>query len=328
MFNLKEIKEEWLNKINLLKYISSYDIYYYYIGHFDIGKPFSSPFRTDKTPSFNIYIAYDGELIHQDFKLGSGNCIRFVSIMENCGYFDALSILNERYKIGLVDLNKNKIKSNYTKTPLITNVKVYEKAEVWIDIKVRQWELHDKEYWSKYEISKATLEYFDVFPVQRFWINDARINANKHCYAYYYEPRVYKVYQPYLEVGSGKWWSNIKNKEVYQGHNQLLDAGDILFITSSLKDVMVLYECGYNAVAPHTEHQILSDGLYQQYSSNFDLVLVLYDNDSAGILHANKMVEKYNIKSLVLPDSDTKDPSDFVEKYDLETLKSWILNKI
>jgi hypothetical protein len=49
----------------------------------------------------------------------------------------------------------------------------------------------------------------------------------------------------------------------------------------------------------------------------WDLMVILYDNDEAGILHADKMVKKYGIKSLILPESDTKDPSDFVKKYDL-----------
>lgn len=326
MFNLENVKEEWISKKTLFKYINEYDIYHYYIGQFTLGKSMSSPFRRDNNPSFNIFINFNGDLSFMDYKLGSGNAITFVGFMENVSYFQAMSILNERYNVGLLDLNNNKVSSIHTKKPVITNVKVIEKAEVFIDIKVRQWELWDKEYWSQYEVSSSTLEWFNIYPIQRFWINDSRFNVDKYAYAYYFDDRVYKIYQPYLD--KGKWWSNIKNKEIYQGHNQLPETGDILFVTSSLKDVAVLYEAGYSAVAPYTEHQILSDTLYQHYSERFNMIVILYDNDSAGQLHANKMVDKYGLKSLVLPDDDTKDPSDFVKKYDLNSLKEWINDKI
>jgi hypothetical protein len=228
-----------------------------------------------------------------------------------------------------LDLSKSKntsIKSS--KIATITNKKIEKKEEVWISILERTWQQHDKEYWSQYEITRNTLEYFDVKPISKFFMNQYTYNAHKHSYAYYYEPNVYKIYQPYLTVKTGKWWSNIKNPELYQGVNQLPDEGELLFITSSLKDVMVLYEAGFSAIAPHTEHQILSEVLFSHYSSKWDLVTVLYDNDEAGILHADKMVKKYGVKSLVLPENDTKDPSDFVKKYDLETLKLWIQQSI
>jgi hypothetical protein len=262
--------------------------------------------------------------MYNDYLLGSGNCVMFVQHMENCSWSEALSILNERYELGyLCYVNKT---SRYQHKPVITNFKPLHKIEKWIDIKIRPWERCDMEYWSKYEITLATLQYFNVYPIQKFWINNIPFKTNPLAYAYYYEDRVFKIYQP--ESNSYKWVTNIKKPEIYQGATQLEETGDVLFITSSLKDVMVLYEAGFSAIAPHTEHQILSDALFSHYSSKWDLVTVLYDNDSAGILHAKKMTEKFGIKSLILPESDTKDPSDFVEKYDLTTLKEWILNNI
>jgi hypothetical protein len=327
MYNINEYKDEWLTKQNLLKYVKEYDIYAYYLGPFNVYDVRSSPFRIDETPSFGTFIGNDGEIWFNDFKIGGGDCIKFVSIMEGCNYVQSLQLLNKRYNLGLISLSSstNTILSKYTHKPIITNTTILPKAETWISIKVRDWKDHDKEYWyNQYEITGATLSYFDVIPISKFWINQYGYNAAKNGYAYRFDTNVYKIYQPYLI--KGKWWSNIKNSEQYQGSNQLPDEGELLFITSSLKDVMVLYEAGFSAIAPHTEHQILSEALFSHYSSKWDLVTVLYDNDEAGILHADKMVKKYGIKSLILPESDTKDPSDFVKKYDLETLKLWIHN--
>jgi hypothetical protein len=326
MYNIDKYKEEWLTKQNLLKYVKEYDVYAYYLGVFDVYDVMSSPFRKDKTPSFGTFINDFGELWFNDFKIGGGDFIKFVSVMESCSYVQAMNVINERYKLGLISLTK-KIFSKYTHNPIITDITVLPKAETWISVKVRDWKDHDKEYWyNQYEITGATLSYFDVIPISKFWINEYGYNAVKNAYAYRFDTNVYKIYQPYLT--KGKWWSNIKNSEVYQGSNQLPDEGQLLFITSSLKDVMVLYEAGFSAIAPHTEHQILSDGLFSHYSSKWDLMIVLYDNDEAGILHADKMVKKYGVKSLILPENDTKDPSDFVQKYDLYSLKQWIQQNI
>lgn len=326
--NLSNIKEEWLNRENVLKYVNPYDVYSYYLGNFNINTNMNSPFREDNSPSFGIFLGRKGDLAFNDYKLGGGDCIVFVSFMENCDYKSALSIINQRHRLGLIDYIK--AKSNiYTHKAINTDTVIQPKSDVWISIKVRNWLPHDKEYWNRrYEISGSTLMYFDVYPIDKFWINQFWYNADKYGYAYRFDTNVYKIYQPFLPSGRGKWWGNIKNKEIYQGHDQLIDNGELLFITSSLKDVMVLYEAGYSAIAPHTEHQILSEELYNHYSNRFDMIVIFYDNDSAGILHANKMVERYEVKSIILPESDTKDPSDFVEKYDLETLKLWISEKI
>jgi hypothetical protein len=329
MYNLNTIKEGWVTKENILKHVNEYDIYAYYIGPFNINTPMYSPLREDNNPSFSLFIASDKTLVFNDFKTGGGNCIKFVMLMEGCDYFSALNILNTRYNLGYRPVKTSNLVSKYTHAPKITNTKISPKKEVWISIKVRDWLQHDKEYWyGQYEITGNTLSYFNVYPISKFWLNSYGINANKYAYAYRFDTNVYKIYQPYLTVKEGKWYSNIKNSELYQGADQLPEEGKILFITSSLKDVMVLYEAGYSAIAPHTEHQILSEGLFSHYNQKWDLVTVLYDNDEAGMLHANKMVKKYGIKSLILPESDTKDPSDFVKKYDLETLKQWIKENV
>jgi hypothetical protein len=319
------IKEERISKETILKYISEYDIYAYYLGIFDVGKIYSSPFRKDNTPSFGIFHGKYGDLSFNDYKLGGGDCITFVQWMEKCDYKTALHILNKRYNLGFVSFGNN---SKFTHEPTKTNIIPKLKEELWISIKKRNWEAHDKDYWSQYEISRSTLDKFNVIPISHFWLNQWYYIADKYSYAYRFDKNVYKIYQPYLKTGKGKWWSNIKDKDIYQGYNQLSYTDRYLFITSSLKDVMVLYELNYSAIAPHTEHQILTEELFDYYQQRFSEIIILYDNDEAGQLHANKMVDKYNLKSLVIPDEETKDPSDFVKKYDLNSLEQWIIQSI
>jgi hypothetical protein len=324
MIDLTKVQETKFTYENIIKHVTEYDIYAYYLGNFEIGKVYNSPFRKDNKPSFGVYLGNNGVLMYNDYLLGSGNCISFTQRMENCSWFEAMCIINKRYNIGF-PYTANK-QSSYKHKPVITNIKITEKMEKWIDVKVKEWELHDKHYWQQYEISSSTLEFYCVYPIQKLWINNVQYKVDKHAYAYYFEPRVFKIYQPFSDTN--KWLTNIKSPEIYQGSYQLPRKGDLLFITSSLKDVMVLHEAGFKAIAPHTEHQTLSEALYMHYAERFNSIVIFYDNDEAGIYHANKIVDKYDLKSLILPESDTKDPSDFVEKYDLSTLQNWILNSL
>ena len=323
MINLANVQEEKLTYEKLIKRISEYDIYAYYIGNFSVGRSLNSPFRKDDSPSFGIYVGSRGNLIFNDFKFGAGNCIKFVMLMENCSWQDAYHILNHRYKLGY-NTYSDRIKSlPITKEVIITDKRDFERVDKWIDIKIKPWTIDDKEYWSSYNISLSTLQKFNVFSIEKFYINNRLFKCSRLAYAYRYDVNVYKIYQPLLSVKDGKWFSNIKNNQIYQGEDQLPETGELLFITSSLKDVMVLYECGYNAVAPHTEHQILSIEKYENYKKRFNRIVVFYDNDEAGILHANKMKDQFNLECIYVPDE--KDPSDFVKKYNLETLKVWII---
>lgn len=331
IFKLDNVKEEFLNYEKLVKEISPYDIYSYYLGNINVGKITNSPFRKDESPSFGIFIKSNGTLAFNDYLLGGGNCVKFVEMMENCDWRDAYHILNHRYNLGYITFpSNNLIPLTRKKEVVITNRRNFEKEEIWISIKLRSWSLEDKNYWGdKYEIKLETLKKFNVFPISKFWINYKCFHSDRLSYAYRFDKNVYKIYQPNRKTENFKWVSNIKDKNIYQGEKQLPVSGDILFITSSLKDVMVLYEAGYSAIAPHTEHQILSEDKYQELSKRFNRIVVFYDNDNAGKVHAQKMVDLFNIDSIYVPEEkDIKDPSDYVEKYNLKKLKKWIKYQI
>jgi hypothetical protein len=315
--DLTKVKETYLTFQDLISEVSEYDIYAYYLGEFNVGEIMTSPFRKDKTPSFGVYLGYNGVLMYKDFRLGSGNCVMFVQKMENVTWHEAMNILNERYDLRYMN---TKTKSKFNNPVTISTKKFKTKQSVTIQIRLRKWEIYDKEYWfNKYEIKRSTLELFNVFPIQRYIINGMEIKSERLSYAYYFEPNVFKIYQPYNIGKMGKWISNIKNTEIYQGEMQLADiSGEILFITSSLKDVMVLYEAGYCAIAPHTEAQLINHD--KEIFTRFKHVIVFYDNDEPGIEYA----EKTGLPYITLPDEDTKDPSDFVEKYSIESLKEFI----
>src|SRR5690606_14701173 len=102
MFSNKNIKEELLTKQNILKYVSEYQIYSYYLGNFKIGGNMSSPFREDNNPSFGIFIGKYGDLAYNDYKLGGGDCISFVARLEKVSYYQAMILINDIFDLNLV----------------------------------------------------------------------------------------------------------------------------------------------------------------------------------------------------------------------------------
>ncbi len=106
--------------------------------------------------------------------------------------------------------------------------------------------------------------------------------------------------------------------------------GEYLVITKSLKDVMVLYEFGIPAIAPNSENLFVTDAQYKKLKSKFKNILVLYDNDLAGIQGLKRIKNKYpEIKVSFIPRKyGVKDISDFRKKYGLtETQKLITLAK-
>lgn len=95
------------------------------------------------------------------------------------------------------------------------------------------------------------------------------------------------------------------------------NGGDILVITKSLKDVMVLYELGITAIAPNSENLFVTDLQYNKLSEKFKNIIVLYDNDLAGINGMRKIKHQYpKVKAIYIPRKyEAKDISDFYKKY-------------
>jgi len=333
--NFKKYEGEGISIKNIYKHISDHDIFNHYYGPYTIGKITSSPFRIDDHPSFGIYVSrYTGKLMFNDFMLGSGNSIQFVKMKYRCSYQQALSIINEDFNLGY---NSESIPDNIRNCSKPFYGRVNAKAKFktrkppTIKIRERNWMIKDKEYWKdKYNISSSTLNYFKVSPITFFQIDSQIIYGDSLCYAYYFKDGIYKIYQPNKTNSTFKWYTNVNPTIPWQGYNQLPNTDDILFITSSLKDVMVLYECGYSAIAPHSENGIFTQRMYAELKERFLYIVIYYDNDEAGVKHSTTITNTF--KDLLYINNpkqcNAKDPSDYVNDYSLDELKELIKTKL
>ena len=120
--------------------------------------------------------------------------------------------------------------------------------------------------------------------------------------------------------------------ECLQGYWQLPESGEIVFLTSSLKDVMCLASLGYPSFALQSEMLVPSEETIKEAQERFKKVVVLYDNDfgkvsNPGQTMAAKICSKYDLTNLKIPSHyESKDISDLVKDHGIETAKDVIKN--
>ena len=307
-------KKEPLTLDYILSKVNEYDIYASYIGQFKPGLIYNSPFRKDTNPSFGVFLSKrTGKLLFKDH--GSGVCgdvIKFVrEITGISNYNDVLQEIVRKLKI----TNKTVLKST----------KPIESKETIIGIVRQAFTEIDKTYWGSYHITIPTLEKFNVHSIKYYLCNGIVKGIYKDenpMYAY----KVYNNFKIYRPLGDKftKWRNNLTDIDV-QGYAQLPKKGNLLIITKSLKDVMVLHEMGYNAVSPSSESTFIPDIVLNDLKKRFKNILICFDRDAAGVRNLRKVSLKTGLKGFLVHKSfKAKDISDAVKTNGFESVKDWL----
>lgn len=304
---------------DLLSQLDDYDIYAYYMGNFEVGKLYNSPLRhDDKIPSFAVFKGRRGNLMFKDHGSGlAGNAITFVKEYKN--------IRSEG------ELEKELLRIIKHTAPLSTRVKTHDyKSNSSADIGIVRQDFTDvdKVYWNQYGITMSTLEKFQVFSIKYFLCNRivSGIYKEDHpMYAYKVNDK-FKIYRP-LNTKYTKWRTNLTNEDV-QGLQQIPElGGNVLIITKSLKDVMVLHEMGYDAISPSSETTFIPDTVLAQMKCLYKNIYILFDRDKTGMMKARDYSKKYDIPAFFIHRKfKAKDISDAVQQNGFDTVKEW-LNK-
>ena len=306
---------------NILKKISSYDIFKYYIPEFkDVSTPFTSPLREDKKPDVRIFKTKSGEFLYKDFAKQEHvfNAPQFVMEYHMLSYPEALQRINIDFHLRL---GKNPLIGG-KKPPKLMKKADLEKIKTYKSLRIvsKKFSSLDMCYFFKYNIKMSTLNKFNVKALRGYYINGSYFPTDKKTsFAYCFGNYKYKILQPYDEVN--KWITNTSAQDI-QGWEQLPEKGDICFITSSLKDVMVLYEIGYPAVAPQNETGKLPLEMIQELKDRFNHVIILYDSDKPGKDAARQLSALTDLPYVYIPDViEEKDPADLSWKQGLDKLK-------
>lgn len=321
MLNIRYISENFLSKKQLFDLVPPYMVYQHFIPDIEIGTMILSPFRKEKVASFGLFFISE-ELMFKDFGGESGNAIKFTQLMLNVPYEEAKSYIETRVNTSLKPDVIEKVRE-YTSLKYREN-----KSATKISVVSRDWRKDDLEYWHPIDPRK----FAEVKPIGKYTI----ITDNKRtdilfkeiAYAYRYGAYRYKIYAP-LSKFALKWISNITIDLNWFGDAYLPLTGPILIVTSSTKDAMTIMSIGIPSIAPHSESQVFSKEQYDKYSSRFDNIYILYDNDEPGIRCAEEFKNKWpTVKLMFIPKEGAKDPFEYVKAYSLQQLKDFILKNI
>jgi len=317
--------KDYITKETILNHVSQEEMFERYSGEPISNEMFCSKLRIDKSPGCRLHYSRANILYHVDYSKGEYlDVFSYVSSMFNIGFVDTLKHIGHDY--GLIN--------NYSieRLPVVPEsaeyVKKASKERSKIDFEKRDWSVTDANYWGKYKISSEVLELFNVVPVKNAWINDSiwyTNNISDPCYAYgFRNNQEIKLYKP-IGLKSTKWRNN---SDSVQGFEQLKFKSNYVVITKSLKDVMVLYMMGVEAVAVQSEGQVISKGTMDILKEKYKYIYVIFDNDRSGMRGMVKHVQEYDfVQCMMFPTDLGKDASDIIEVFSDEIVNK-IKNKI
>lgn len=310
----KDYNYEPLSKEYILKRISEEDIFKKYCNNFiALNLSFKSDLYNDSNPSCRIYMTRKG-LRYHDFGNGAHyDCFEYVKTKYNLSFNETLRVISSDFKLGYnVNNIPNKLLLN--NSDITYSDPSYELPRTKIFIEPQQWTLADYKYWNQYKIPFEVLINYNVFSCKWVIVNNQLLEYKPtnpiYAYAFIDDGQFYyKIYRP-LAIKKDKWRWNGK-AHILEGYDQLPLFGDLLIITKSLKDVIVLHMMGYNAISLQGEHNRLTKREYNKLTTRFNTIISLYDNDDAGKKGALYLENTYGIKANFL--ISAKDPSDLIK---------------
>lgn len=323
-----------LTKENILKKLDSYQLFKAYCPNFkQIGVLFKSEFRKDEKPSCSI-IMWEGDLLYKDFGEGSYRVFDYIARKFGTDYQDALNRINRDFNL---QLGYNKNDDDIGPSLVIpeksdVDLSKYEKTPTIIEIQPRPWTKLDKQYWSQYSIPLKLLEYHNIKSINQYRISNEKrdkayypVNPFMTAYSidYYWSNGIFrrKLYFPQAKIR--RFVSNV-DATIVQGWTLLPKGGDILFVTKSYKDILIFNLLGYWAIAPNNEGAYIPDEVMEKLKKRFKHIFVWFDNDEGGIKGAKTFSERFNLQMTHNPSDEPKDPSDYVEKYNLNQFDNLI----
>lgn len=306
-------KESTYTRKYILERMDEIDIYKKFLGDIQIGSVTRSPFREDKNPSFGLFVASTGSILYKDYATGeSGDVFKMLSNMWGCS-------LRTVYK-RIVEETPN------LETAIKPLYKHNIRKPIDIAIKRRKFSEEDLNYWfDRYNIGTDTLEKFNVFAIDYYVVDNTIRDTYKlgnPLYAYKVNSK-FRIYKPLSTTKFAKWRGNLSNDNVF-GLEQLVKS-NTLIITKSLKDVMVLHEMGYPAIAPASESSVIPQEIMLKVCNKRQDITILFDNDETGIKFAERYTQKYGIPHIIIdPETGVKDISDYVERYGFKQARNYL----
>ena len=322
-------KKYYLNKQFILDNISQEEIYKMALGYTPQEYQYLvSPFRQEDQSPGCYFEWFNGLLYFIDWaepeKVSHRDCFNFIQDYYKVSFYGAITLIMDYFQRAIKA--KTSIMNRSTQEPVKKVEKIYRE----IPFKVRSFEsTRDGDFWGKrYDITREQLMEDNVFPIIWYKIYSKKLNSyvviRPDTVSYLvgkFEDRI-KIYTPHAPK-IGKWVTNC-TKDDLGGYDSLPEKGEKLVLTKSYKDYRILKNEGVAVLWLQNEGMFPSMELLYPLFDRFEEIIVLFDNDSAGIKAADKLtliinklhpdkarsvhVPKYLLKDKI------SDPSDLYHK--------------
>lgn len=266
----------------------------------------NSPIRQDNHPSLGIYVSDSGNIRYRDFATGdTGGLIDLLCSYWGCNFKQCIE------RISLLTTIDAHVQQKYTKS-----IKTYKKAEFTLEVKVREWQDYDIEYWQSYGCNIKLLKHAEVYPISHKIIYK---NNKKHTfaaprYSYVFVERkegkvTKKIYSPFAT--KYKWFTD-NDHSVIGLWDKVPKTGNVVCICSSLKDAICLWSnSGIPCIYIQGEAYSISETAIKELKRRYKHILICLDNDEPGIKDAKKLQEQTGFINVELPQFEGgKDISD------------------
>lgn len=320
-----------VTKERILEVLTEDEIFTKYFIKPELRTKYRNPLRNDNNPDCMFFIGSEGRnkgrlIFYDHAEAKAYDCFSFVMKMFNLSFWEALKKIREDFDLKFSI--KYSFKVNEEKKE---SEKKLEAPKIRPTFKDWQFEI---EYWLNLNVSASLLERFNVKLIDTIHINDElryRSTVTNPIFFYPLSKEEFKTYRPFASK-LDKHRNFCKGNCIF-GLGQLPMFDDLLIITKSPKDALVLSSFGYNSISLASEGATIKPKLMAELKHRFKKVVVFYDNDGTfepkkgesgkGKQAALRLSKKHSLPMIFLPGIE-KDISDYVDSKGIEEGKSII----
>lgn len=290
-----------MNKETILKQVSERDLWKKYLGHVDIGKMYSSPFRRDTNPSFGLFRSKDGKILFHDFGGETGDIFRFIELKHGIRFKDALLLIESDFRLS----NSNYRPKTHNHLYSFAD-KIVKKEPAKFEYILQTWDNKTLGYWAQFGITPEVLFEYNVFPVKivkgETWRKAIEFLIDNPIFCYKYPSGNIRFYRPFAKDGILKHFGNANGEDIF-GYEQLYRAvherkapETRIIITAGQKDALsILSNNKIRTVSLNSESAILSKEQYLKLLSLSESIEVCYDADKTGRNNTRKLQKEYGL---------------------------------
>jgi hypothetical protein len=328
---IKGKKKVALTQESILKRITEYDIFKYYMpGDWRPNIPTNSPFREDRNPSFIISNKY-GNLNFIDFgdTKFRGDCFHFVKQLFNFPSLDeTLKKIDNDFGLGI---STGKFSDNYKKiTGQYKQPESAGKRYVKIQVLPKKFTREELAYWNEFHQDISDLKREHIYSIKKVFLNKKRFNLGDTSLAFgYYYDGYWKIYRP-QESKKRKWMPN--NVPITMLDGLPLAKCDTLFINKSKKDYMVIKKIFPDTCA------VQNEGIACFSKENIELLrdhsskqVLSFDSDIAGVQSSLEITKMFGFDYCNVPKrylaENIKDWADLGRKYGMNVIEDYLKSK-